>query len=157
MKPWVKYFLTGLVAFMLGVTAGGSEDLGGKAANGNVETVTETQTVTVGNEKTTAKEEPAAAPEVRSDLVCDYNIDVSGSNDGGAFIAGGTVRNDGDKTGTATVSARWMLLGSAPAQASKRIRVRPGEEREVQLKVVASIEQISAYQSGDTKCRVTAR
>src|SRR4051794_21120406 len=37
MKPWVKYFLTGLVAFVLGVAASGS-------GTSSTKTVTETQT-----------------------------------------------------------------------------------------------------------------
>lgn len=150
MKPWIKYFLVGLVAFIVGAAAAG-----GDTSTSSTETVTETQSVTAEAPAETTPEVPAPA-EIKSDLNCDYNISTAGTS-GGFFIAGGTVSNDGGKAARVTVKARWTLLGSNPARSSKTVRVAPGREREVQLSVPASIDQIGMYQSGNTKCKVSAR
>jgi hypothetical protein len=152
-KPWIKYFLVGLVAFIIGAAASSSE-----TATVTTETVTVSEEAAPVEEPEVAAEPEPTGPQIESDLLCDYNLDPSASGDSaGTFIAGGSVTNNGDEMATVTVTARWSLLGSSPARASKRVRIPADGEREVQISRQMSLNEVSAYQSGGTKCRVRAR
>lgn len=93
-------------------------------------------------------------PDGTYDGTCDYLLgDFTEGPGGYKLIAGGTVENTGNIGIVAVVRAEWTMLGSSPITKTRRVRLRPGASREVQMNVPATQSQIDQHQSAQAKCK----
>lgn len=105
---------------------------------------------------------PAAAPEPPTDpdpqaestTNCDYLLGVDGPD---RFVAGAAVENTGEVGVVAELRAEWKLLGSEPLVKKKKVRVQPGQSRDVNISVEAQGEQIDAHQSAEGDCEADVK
>lgn len=137
--------LTTLVALLALAGATMGQDSCGTETEDAATDTEETTRSSSGEDKSTTPD-----PEASVESNCDYLLDF---DSGSKFIAGGTITNTGNIGVVVRFSASWTLLGSTPVRAEKRVRIRPGQEREVQLARPASTSQIDAHQSADGKCK----
>lgn len=103
-------------------------------------------------------EKPAAAvpdPKGTFEGNCNYLLGdfTEGTEAGYKLVAGGTVENTGNVGIVATVKARWTMLGAEPVTESRKVRLKRGQSKEVQLRVLATQAQVDAHQAADGKCK----
>ena len=100
---------------------------------------------------------PEPSPEIDADLTCDYLLGDSLNDDEYRFVAGGTLENTGNVGAVVRVTVEWKLLGEDPVTFSRNLRVKRGYERDVQIKVPATSDQIDAHQSAEDDCKPRAK
>lgn len=110
-----------------------------------------------------AEEEPVAeepSPDGEYDLGCAYELgDFGESGDpakGYRFTAGGSLKNTGNTNIRVRVTYQWKRLGTSPKKLQKVYKVREGQERDVNVTVIASDNDIDAHQNADAECKATA-
>jgi hypothetical protein len=146
--------LVGAVLFGMGLDGGSGQ--GREEAAAPVEDFSEPEDVAVDptfDPPDSALEEP----EIDDSLTCDYLLGDSLDDDDYRFVAGGTVSNDGGKGAVVRVRASWKLLGEKPVKVSRQFRVKALQEREWQVKVPATQDQIDAHQSAEGECDTSAK
>lgn len=101
-----------------------------------------------------------AKPKAEYDLTCDYVLgDFNESGDptkGFRFLGGGTIRNTGNVGIRVRATFRWKQLGAAPIVKRKTFRVPAGREKDVNLTVPATPDQIDLHQSAEGDCTARA-
>ncbi len=165
---WKQYAIGGvagvLVVVLLGaaVLVGMSLDAGPgssrqpDAASPPAEQTSEPQDAEV--DPTLDEPDPAfSEPEINDTLTCDYLLGDSSDFDDYRFVAGGAVTNNGGVGAVVRVRATWKLLGEKPVKISRKFRVKAFEEREWQVKVPATPDQIDAHQSAEGECDTSAK
>jgi len=109
-----------------------------------------------------AEEEEAAEPnpDGTSELACSYELgDFGESGDpakGFRFTAGGTIENTGNIGTRVRVTYKWKLLGREALKVRKIYKVRPGQERDVNITQTASDDDIDAHQNAKGDCSTSA-
>lgn len=105
-------------------------------------------------------EAPKAQPKGDYNLKCDYvlgDFDSADPAKGFRFIGGGTVSNEGNIGIRVRVTFRWDQLGAAAIVKSKTYRLPVGRERDVNVTVPATGDQIDLHQSAEGDCSARAK
>ena len=96
------------------------------------------------------KEVEPPHPQLRFDNNCDYLL--GDDPDGHSFVASGTLINTGNIGIIVRFKGEWKLLLSDPMTTAKTVRIKPGREKEVQVSLPATGEQIDAHKGADGTC-----
>jgi hypothetical protein len=81
---------------------------------------------------------------------CDY---LRGDDlDGYSFVASGTLTNTGNIGIIVRFKAEWTLLGSDPVTTAKTVQIKPGRDKDVQVSLPGTGQQIDAHQRADEEC-----
>ncbi|HZG49488.1 MAG TPA: hypothetical protein VEY90_08210 [Thermoleophilaceae bacterium] len=105
-------------------------------------------------------EGPAAPnPDGRYNFNCDYLLGdfTEGTEQGFKFVAGGTVENTGNIGIVIRVRARWQQLGSDRILEERRVRLKVGRRKRVNISRLASSGEIDAHQFAEGDCSVGAK
>ncbi len=109
-------------------------------------------------EEPTLAEDPPPEPDAdgQYELTCDYELgDFGDSGDpdqGYRFIAGGTISNTGNVWIVVRATYKWRLLGQGSLIERRTYRLRRGQERDVDVVIPVTQDQIDAHQSAGSKC-----
>lgn len=103
--------------------------------------------------------ESGGKPSAEIDTKCDYLLGdfTDNSPKGYQFVGQAKIRNTGTGDVRVRVSGRWEQLGSDPLRQKKTVTVREGRTRVVRLKLLGTGDQVSAHQSAEGECKVTAK
>lgn len=111
-------------------------------------------------EDSSADESATPDPSGAYDLDCSYELgDFGDSGDpakGYRFVAGGTIENTGNIGARVRVTYKWKLLGRSAHTVRKTYRLRVGQERDVNITVPVTQDDISAHQNADGDCSTKA-
>lgn len=97
------------------------------------------------------KEVEPPDPQLQFANNCDYYL-LDDDLDGYSFVASGTLTNTGNIGIIVRFKAEWKLLGSDPVTTAKTVRIKPGRDKDVQVSLPGTGEEIDAHQRADREC-----
>lgn len=163
----MKNIIVGIVILALIGAAVGGDDSDMSSSNSDKSSVVEPATTETASSASTDEEDepeepaaPAAEPDGEYELNCDYLLDFDESlngNDNHKFVGGGTLTNTGNVGIKVRVAFKWRLLGQNPLIVKKTYKVKRNQEREINVTVPVTGEQIDAHQSADGDCDVKVK
>lgn len=115
----------------------------------------DTETEQPAKDESQRPEKATPNPSGTFDGTCNYLLGnfTEGTEAGYKLVAGGTIENTGNVGVVATARARWTMLGGEPVTQTRKVRLRRGQSKEIQMRVLATQAQIDAHQAADGKCK----
>jgi hypothetical protein len=92
------------------------------------------------------------SPDPKLKFVTNCDSPLGDDLDKYSFVADGKLTNTGNIGIIVKFKAEWKLLGSDPVTTAKTVRIKPGRDKDVQVSLPVTGEQIDAHQSADGEC-----